>query len=210
VMLAAVAMQQQEQQQQEQQEQEQQAGNAAAAAVEGKQPGALAAAVRAVAQAVQRLSGRFHFLWGIYRCCCWPHLSASLPPPAPPLCNYCLLLHSLHQACHRAAHPAPPARAAHQCVPACLWLPPPCRAHSRAEDEIVFPALESKEALSNVSHAYTLDHHQEEQLFIDLAKVGGGQGSASAAALDCRRPQSPPGPFQACLRQLLPPPHLPL
>ncbi len=48
----------------------------------------------------------------------------------------------------------------------------PFRAHSRAEDEIVFPALESKEALSNVSHAYTLDHHQEEQLFIDLAKVG--------------------------------------
>ncbi len=36
----------------------------------------------------------------------------------------------------------------------------------------MFPALESKEALSNVSHAYTLDHHQEEQLFIDLAKVG--------------------------------------
>jgi hypothetical protein len=34
------------------------------------------------------------------------------------------------------------------------------RAHSRAEDEIVFPALESKEALLNVSHAYTLDHEQ--------------------------------------------------
>ncbi|KXZ51428.1 hypothetical protein GPECTOR_12g390 [Gonium pectorale] len=42
------------------------------------------------------------------------------------------------------------------------------RAHSKAEDEIVFPALESKQALRNVSHAYTLDHRQEEQLFADL------------------------------------------
>ncbi|CAI9113543.1 OLC1v1014162C2 [Oldenlandia corymbosa var. corymbosa] len=39
------------------------------------------------------------------------------------------------------------------------------RAHSNAEDEIVFPALESKEALHNVSHSYTLDHKQEEELF---------------------------------------------
>eukprot|EP00879_Flechtneria_rotunda_P008507 GHRR01008912.1.p1 GENE.GHRR01008912.1~~GHRR01008912.1.p1 ORF type:complete len:1552 (+),score=616.00 GHRR01008912.1:172-4827(+) len=45
------------------------------------------------------------------------------------------------------------------------------RAHSKAEDEIVFPALESKEALHNVSHAYTLDHEQEEQLFHDLAAI---------------------------------------
>ena len=45
------------------------------------------------------------------------------------------------------------------------------RAHSKAEDEIVFPALEAKEALHNVSHAYTLDHEQEEQLFHDLAGV---------------------------------------
>lgn len=45
------------------------------------------------------------------------------------------------------------------------------RAHSRSEDEIVFPALESKQALRNVSHAYTLDHQQEEQLFIDLNQV---------------------------------------
>eukprot|EP00798_Chlamydomonas_sp_ICE-L_P000661 gene661-2096_t len=44
------------------------------------------------------------------------------------------------------------------------------RAHSRCEDEIVFPALESKEVLRNVSHAYTLDHHQEEILFLDLSK----------------------------------------
>lgn len=34
------------------------------------------------------------------------------------------------------------------------------RAHSKAEDEIVFPALESKEALHNVSRAYSLDHEQ--------------------------------------------------
>ncbi|KAK8471082.1 hypothetical protein PHAVU_003G142726 [Phaseolus vulgaris] len=37
-------------------------------------------------------------------------------------------------------------------------------AHSNAEDGIVFPALESKEALHNVSHSYTLDHKQEEKL----------------------------------------------
>ncbi|KAG6601280.1 Zinc finger protein BRUTUS, partial [Cucurbita argyrosperma subsp. sororia] len=39
------------------------------------------------------------------------------------------------------------------------------KAHSNAEDDIVFPALESKEALHNVSHSYTLDHKQEEELF---------------------------------------------
>ncbi|KAH8491823.1 hypothetical protein H0E87_021430 [Populus deltoides] len=45
------------------------------------------------------------------------------------------------------------------------------RAHSNAEDEIVFPALESKEALHNVSHSYTLDHKQEEELFEDISFV---------------------------------------
>lgn len=45
------------------------------------------------------------------------------------------------------------------------------RAHSNAEDEIVFPALESKESLHNVSHSYTLDHKQEENLFEDIASV---------------------------------------
>ncbi|KAK4843002.1 hypothetical protein QYF36_002606 [Acer negundo] len=43
------------------------------------------------------------------------------------------------------------------------------RAHSNAEDEIVFPALESKETLHNVSHSYTLDHKQEEKLFEDIS-----------------------------------------
>lgn len=45
------------------------------------------------------------------------------------------------------------------------------RAHSNAEDEIVFPALESKETLHNVSHSYTLDHKQEEELFEDISHV---------------------------------------
>ncbi|GJM93522.1 hypothetical protein PR202_ga10084 [Eleusine coracana subsp. coracana] len=45
------------------------------------------------------------------------------------------------------------------------------RAHSNAEDEIVFPALESRETLHNVSHSYTLDHKQEEQLFEDISDV---------------------------------------
>nr|DAD47569.1 TPA_asm: hypothetical protein HUJ06_017506 [Nelumbo nucifera] len=43
------------------------------------------------------------------------------------------------------------------------------KAHSNAEDEIVFPALESKETLHNVSHSYTLDHKQEEKLFADIS-----------------------------------------
>ncbi|KAJ4767892.1 zinc finger protein-like protein [Rhynchospora pubera] len=42
------------------------------------------------------------------------------------------------------------------------------KAHSTAEDNIVFPALESKETLHNVSHSYTLDHKQEEELFQNI------------------------------------------
>lgn len=45
------------------------------------------------------------------------------------------------------------------------------RAHSRSEDEIVFPALEAKETLHNVSHAYSLDHIQEESLFEEVSQV---------------------------------------
>ncbi|KAK9277135.1 hypothetical protein L1049_006674 [Liquidambar formosana] len=45
------------------------------------------------------------------------------------------------------------------------------RAHSNAEDDIVFPALESKETLHNVSHSYTLDHKQEEKLFGDISSA---------------------------------------
>ncbi|MCO5569786.1 hypothetical protein L7F22_023501 [Adiantum nelumboides] len=45
------------------------------------------------------------------------------------------------------------------------------RAHSNAEDEIVFPALEAKEALHNVSHSYTIDHKHEEQLFKEISNV---------------------------------------
>ncbi|CAM9001142.1 unnamed protein product [Rhodiola kirilowii] len=43
------------------------------------------------------------------------------------------------------------------------------KAHSNAEDDIVFPALEAKETLHNVSHSYTLDHKQEEKLFGDIS-----------------------------------------
>ncbi|ERN04022.1 zinc finger protein BRUTUS [Amborella trichopoda] len=45
------------------------------------------------------------------------------------------------------------------------------RAHSNAEDDIVFPALESKESLHNVSHSYTIDHKQEEKLFEGISAV---------------------------------------
>ncbi|KAE8692783.1 putative catalytic [Hibiscus syriacus] len=45
------------------------------------------------------------------------------------------------------------------------------RAHSNAEDDIVFPALESKETLHNVSHSYTLDHKQEEKLCEDISSA---------------------------------------
>lgn len=45
------------------------------------------------------------------------------------------------------------------------------RAHSNAEDEIVFPALEKEEALHNVSQSYVIDHEQEEQLFKDISAV---------------------------------------
>ncbi|XP_030545801.1 zinc finger protein BRUTUS-like isoform X1 [Rhodamnia argentea] len=43
------------------------------------------------------------------------------------------------------------------------------KAHSNAEDDIVFPAIESRETLHNVSHSYTLDHKQEEKLFEDIS-----------------------------------------
>jgi hypothetical protein len=33
--------------------------------------------------------------------------------------------------------------------------------NSRCEDELVFPALEDKDELHNVSHSYTLDHEHE-------------------------------------------------
>lgn len=57
------------------------------------------------------------------------------------------------------------------------------QAHSDAEDELVFPALETKEALHNVSHAYTLDHQQESQLFHDLEEV---RACAFAAHILCK------------------------
>ena len=65
------------------------------------------------------------------------------------------------------------------------------RAHSRAEDEIVFPALESKETLSNVSHAYSIDHKQEEHLLEDVSNVVSGIGAcASTYDLEYLRTQA--------------------
>ena len=53
------------------------------------------------------------------------------------------------------------------------------RAHSSSEDEVIFPALESKEMLHNVSHAYALDHAQEESLFEEVAEVIHGIGACA-------------------------------
>ena len=44
-------------------------------------------------------------------------------------------------------------------------------AHSMSEDDIVFPALEAKSALSNVSHSYTLDHKQESELMKNVVDL---------------------------------------
>ena len=44
-------------------------------------------------------------------------------------------------------------------------------AHSVSEDEVVFPALEEKHALKNVSQFYVLDHQQESELFEELASA---------------------------------------
>lgn len=44
-------------------------------------------------------------------------------------------------------------------------------AHSSTEDNVVFPALESKDALKNISHSYMLDHKEEGELFDDMEKV---------------------------------------
>ena len=44
-------------------------------------------------------------------------------------------------------------------------------AHSMSEDDIVFPALEAKSALSNVSHSYTLDHKQEAELMKNVVDL---------------------------------------
>ena len=44
-------------------------------------------------------------------------------------------------------------------------------AHSMSEDDIVFPALEAKSALHNVSHSYTLDHKQEAELMKNVVEL---------------------------------------
>lgn len=45
------------------------------------------------------------------------------------------------------------------------------KAHSNSEDNIIHPALESREALRNVTHSYILDHEQEERIFEDISCV---------------------------------------
>ena len=69
------------------------------------------------------------------------------------------------------------------------------RTHSTAEDEIVFPALEAKDALHNISHSYTLDHHQEEALFRDIDGVLAALRDSSSATNHREEPSeslSPP------------------
>ncbi|EFJ48814.1 hypothetical protein VOLCADRAFT_60154 [Volvox carteri f. nagariensis] len=64
------------------------------------------------------------------------------------------------------------------------------RAHSKSEDEIVFPALEAKQALRNVSHAYTLDHRQEEQLLPDAMPPDKSPTSTNIAFYHSNGPSS--------------------
>lgn len=45
------------------------------------------------------------------------------------------------------------------------------QAHSVSEDEVVFPALEAKHTLRNVSKFYVLDHEHETQLFAELQSI---------------------------------------
>uniref|UniRef100_A0A061SFV9 Zinc finger protein n=1 Tax=Tetraselmis sp. GSL018 TaxID=582737 RepID=A0A061SFV9_9CHLO len=44
-------------------------------------------------------------------------------------------------------------------------------AHSEVEDRIVFPALERKEVLRNVSHAYSLEHQKEHEMFLQVEEL---------------------------------------
>ncbi|KAJ6970371.1 zinc finger protein BRUTUS-like [Populus alba x Populus x berolinensis] len=43
--------------------------------------------------------------------------------------------------------------------------------HSDAEDEIVFPALEAKEEVRNISHSYTIDHKLEVEYFNEVSHL---------------------------------------
>ncbi|KZV21692.1 hypothetical protein F511_02850 [Dorcoceras hygrometricum] len=43
--------------------------------------------------------------------------------------------------------------------------------HSISEDEIAFPALESKEALQNISHSYSIDHKLEVKQFMKTSMI---------------------------------------
>lgn len=45
------------------------------------------------------------------------------------------------------------------------------RVHSNSEDEVAFPALESRVTLQNVSHSYTLDHNMEVENFNKISVI---------------------------------------
>lgn len=45
------------------------------------------------------------------------------------------------------------------------------RVYSKSEDNIIHPALESREVLRNVTHSYKLDLEQEERIFEDISSV---------------------------------------
>ena len=115
--------------------------------------------------AVQQLTGRFQFLWGIYRAHSRRWVRGRGGGETQFIRQNVVWARLLPLSC---AAPPP------------IYSPSSPISSGCSEDEIVFPALESKHTLRNVSHAYTLDHQQEEQLFIDLDQVcvweGGGEG----------------------------------
>ena len=71
-------------------------------------------------------------------------------------------------------------------------------AHSKAEDDVVFPALESKDMQSGVCHSYSIDHEQEERLFAQLADMV-QKVEQSVEALP--RPSDYPSPGDAALSE---------
>lgn len=59
-------------------------------------------------------------------------------------------------------------------------------AHSVSEDEVLFPALEAKHSLRNVSKFYVLDHEHEGQLFAELeSTIHGLQDMVRLLHLHC-------------------------
>ena len=138
------------------------------------------------AQAIQELGAKFQFLRGIYRahskgeegtgqrvhpplCACLCASAACVRcSPANKWGRVCCP-RERKRPCTASAAPPPPGPPPH--TPAAPFPPSSGLLAAAAEDEIVFPALEAKETLHNVSHAYTLDHKEEEAYFDELAVV---------------------------------------